>query len=1403
MPLNRIYQGRVSGVEFDRATGKNAADWQPAPGGDENLWRHHALFQDAINYYLVGLLALASRKNDVLGSLLAELDKPGSPRQIWSEFRRRGETRPGLAASVAPYLTPGNPKPTMPEAFAAILAGNEASSEIRDAAVTQLLQACDGAGAIQQEGRSYWPKFCDPDSPANFAGDPIMHRRALHQILLPRTLHDPATGWDSPTLDAFDTYSIATPDSRKPTLTGADAIKRLTAAVQLWRERKPQSAADFDRLADLVAKLPGDTTLLGYVGSSAKGEVQARLFALLLFRHVERSPFTFDLLKSAFPAPKTTNQADDIPPPAPPTEDPVRAARGSRGFVFPAFTSLPCWQDGDGAHPTWKPFDIAAFKYALTAVNQVEEKTKERQTEIARIEADLVHMRGQKRKTSIVGTDDETDPLPVLAGDPRIPLLRAAIAGLKPDTALTDGDEVAYGLQRRTVRGFRDLRRIWRSRAPSGTPFSSELQEKLRADLRQFQTDNPNTIGSELLFRILLDEPNWPVWQEPEPATARQWAEAIAANSWSNPEIADNPLDALVQEAERLADIESLREPVKLTPAHPTESRRQYDFNAVTSFPRWDTKKGKHVPNPAKAPFRHEPGRCAFTTEIAAQEDGLWRPVRARIAYSAPRLLRDGLRRDDANEPLAAAPWLQPMMEALTPPPELPQDLTDMPVMLMPDLTASGERRVLLNFPVTLEPEKLVARLGKRDEWLGQFCGTFDEPFALRWPADGEGKAPKGKTLVPWPASRDRFTVLGVDLGTRDAGALAHLTVTAGQPAKAVSRVIGEAGGKTWHAALTDMRLIKLPGEDATVFVRGQKQTEPYGEKGRMPTEREFDETREIIEALGLDPAVFLRENAKRLSFPGLNDELLRALRRAQSRLARLQSWSWKLRDPAQTAAARADLLASGDALATDLPADDSSAAQAVATALLAQRDRVSRALVQIANRVVPLRGRRWVWTPRADAPGCHILRQTDPGSDSEKRLLAGQRGISHQRIEQLESLRHRCQSLNRALQHTPGEKPRMGRLTKGDELPDPCPDLLDKMERLREQRVDQTAHAILAAALGVRLRPPQKDSAERAARDIHGEYERFREPVDFIAIENLSRYLSSQDRARSENTNLMRWCHRQLVQKLRQLCESYGIPVLAAPAAYSSRFSSRDGSAGFRAVEVAASDRHEWPWKQDLAKLAQHESGEKKLDAKALASAEHVRCLFDQLDAAEKERPPLPPGEKRAPRTLLAPLAGGPIFIPLGVQRDTHGQEQPTPPMQADLNAAANIALRAIAAPDRHDIHQRIRTERKGRGGRLQLRRDSLREKARWPGSAPNLELPGTDTEEDRQPNLFTDVRGIGFDSGRARIEGVAQTFSTGKALWGAVKQAAWQRVEHLNAARLRAWREKPDAPIPGHPEL
>lgn len=1396
MPLNRIYQGRVSGIEFDRAIGKTA-DWQPAPGGDESLWRHHALFQDAINYYLVGLLALASRENAILGPLLAELDKPGSPRQIWDEFRRRGKNRPGLAASVAPYLTPGNPKPTMSEAFAAILAGNEADEELRDLCVSELLAVCAGDSPIKNEGGWMLSRFCVPSYNGGFPYDKASALRDHGESLLYTTLHQLKTCKElSDFAQQIEIGWLVNPTKGSKPSTGEDARQRLRKAlshfeqffgtrtsqtemgekVKKFLSTRPDASKELAQVAARLTAMPIEA--LPSIPANNRS-IPDRLEAGLLFKYFP-GEFTADLLRVSYPPKEPRKRTTDF------TSDEERdftrfggdaieLARGERGFVFPCFTALPCWaKSSEPNEPNWREFDIAAFKGALLSIHQIRAKTEERKAEIISIKADLAYMHGEKPKSASATTsgDDDTETLPVLKNDPRIPLLRAAVASLKTDTALTDGDAVAYGLQRRTVRGFRDLRRIWRAHAPAGVSFSAELQKKLHADLRKFQTDNSATLGSETLFRTLLEEANWPIWQEPDSDTARQWDDAG---------FADNPLDALVQETELKEDIERLSEPVKLTPAHPVYSRRQYDFNAVSKFGAG-----------SRAAHRHEPGRCAFTTEIAAQESGLWQPVRTRVIYSAPRLLRDGLRREDNGEPLAAAPWLQPMMEALAPLPELPQDLTDMPVMLMPDMTASGERRVLLNFPVTLEPEKLVTHLGKRDAWLGQFCGTFDEPFALRWPADGEGKAPKGKAVVPWFESRKKFTVLGVDLGTRDAGALAHLTVTAGEPIKSVSRVVGEAGGETWRASLTDMRLIKLPGEDATVFARGEKQPEPYGDKGRMPSLREIDETREIIEALGQNPEDFLRER-ERLSFPELNDKLLIVLRRAQGRLARLQGWSWKLRDSTQTATAREDMLECGDALASTLPADNALASDLVAKELIVHRRRISNALVQIANRVVPLRGRHWTWQPRADLPSCHILQQTDPGSNTTTHLLAGQRGISHRRIEQLEELRHRCQSLNRALQHLPGEKARMGRRTKGDELPDPCPDLLEKMERLREQRVDQTAHAILAAALGVRLRAPSKNRTERTKRDIHGEYERFRDPVDFIAIENLSRYLSSQDRARRENTRLMQWCHRQLVQKLRQLCESYGIPVLAAPAAYSSRFSSRDGSAGFRAVEVTAADRRQWPWKQDLAKLAQHESGEKKLDAKALASAEYVRRLFDQLDAAEATRPPLSPGQKRLPRTLLAPLPGGPIFIPLGN----------TPPMQADLNAAANIALRAIAAPDRHDIHQRIRTERKRHGGQLQLRRDSQREKARWPGNLPTLHLPRTDEPDDRQPNVFADVSYVSFADKRVKIDGISVPFATGKMLWTAVKIKSWNRVVQINEERLRKWRDKPDTSTPRQSEL
>ncbi|MDI6740226.1 MAG: hypothetical protein QME74_07665 [Candidatus Edwardsbacteria bacterium] len=46
--MNRIYQGKVTQVERPKTENRN--EWEPLPNWQETLWRHHELFQDAVNY---------------------------------------------------------------------------------------------------------------------------------------------------------------------------------------------------------------------------------------------------------------------------------------------------------------------------------------------------------------------------------------------------------------------------------------------------------------------------------------------------------------------------------------------------------------------------------------------------------------------------------------------------------------------------------------------------------------------------------------------------------------------------------------------------------------------------------------------------------------------------------------------------------------------------------------------------------------------------------------------------------------------------------------------------------------------------------------------------------------------------------------------------------------------------------------------------------------------------------------------------------------------------------------------------------------------------------------------------------------------------------------------------------
>ncbi len=132
--------------------------------------------------------------------------------------------------------------------------------------------------------------------------------------------------------------------------------------------------------------------------------------------------------------------------------------------------------------------------------------------------------------------------------------------------------------------------------------------------------------------------------------------------------------------------------------------------------------------------------------------------------------------------------------------------------------------------------------------------------------------------------------------------------------------------------------------------------------------------------------------------------------------------------------------------------------------------------------------------------------------------------------------------------------------------------------------------------------------------------------------------------------------------------------------------------------------------------------------------------------------------------------------------------------PFQADINAAINLGLRAIAAPEIGEIHLRIRSENKG--GKFLVRADNIREKARWKGSKPpEIIIPNekhrADLLAEARPNFYADLGGVA-DFDKVEVSG-QQNFASGRGLWGTIKGNErregkdWLRVEEINLARIQ----------------
>jgi IS605 OrfB family transposase len=223
----------------------------------------------------------------------------------------------------------------------------------------------------------------------------------------------------------------------------------------------------------------------------------------------------------------------------------------------------------------------------------------------------------------------------------------------------------------------------------------------------------------------------------------------------------------------------------------------------------------------------------------------------------------------------------------------------------------------------------------------------------------------------------------------------------------------------------------------------------------------------------------------------------------------------------------------------------------------------------------------------------------------------------------------------------------------------------LDAIQRLKDQRIKQLASRIVEAALGVGSEKMSANGRDLPRQPSGGSDRRFA-PCHSIVIEDLSHYRPEETRTRRENRNTMDWKSAETRKRLADHCQLYGLYLRDVNPQYTSRQDSRTGAPGLRCVDVPMNDFLSQPWWRKQVLQAKNKLVEKKGDAR-----DRYLLALEQRWATASEV------EKRKIGSLRIPMHGGELFI------SSNPQSPLARGIQADLNAAANIGLRALIDPD------------------------------------------------------------------------------------------------------------------------
>jgi hypothetical protein len=1242
--MNRIYQGKVTNVEilkgkdgkpepFDADPKLARQKWQDA------LWQHHQLFQDAVNYYLAAFATLIPADcNDEVW-----MDYRAAIVRSWNCYtgRQGSWNNPfGAACHVCGCAEDASFDTFQRKLLS--LTGSKASEEQRFAALKQAFESA--TDAVQ--------KLTDPDQPVeeslkgkgkDLFGEVLVALCAQRTKLTPRNVKGEQRSIanestkkvnDGKRLEWADVFYFKTDTSRAawPREEASAEIKQtledLIAALRK-RVKKAKTEEQRGKLTDLVNRLAGQKESLATWCNDAASAIPemkptrkgsggydlktAMLFALRPDADGFRDAF---LLLNQARLKETTTTTIGID-----AAYEARMAGGNHSRIFPFFCDL--WSgrlnDAKVGQAVWPDFEKQAFIEVFTKIGQFILRERKFELRLDAAERTIERIRKQK----------ETDP--------RLQAVEHLAADMANGAVDDNGQPRLYSIRERTLKAWPKVRMAWRDLIAKRPDTTAEM---LLKEKNRLQERNREKFGSAALFDRLAEQRD--IWNHTDEDPLRTWA-------------------AYVEAVEEKAHLESER---LFAPAHRVHSPR---------FFRWsETNNKEHLPtNSDGAPFRFE----ADGLDLVAKKK-----TKLLIHFRSPRLLRDSLRKagEKLNKDEPDQEWLPPVLRAFVKSRNWPcdkQTFAGASVRLAPP----SEDNIQLVFEPELTATVLAKKWGEEFPFTPLRAKIENEwvDVGLRWPKSEAER-------LPW-FERGEVKCLAVDLGLTNSAAWQVLQATIGDSSPVKQRLRHrlnpDAASPAWYAASLANGITRVAGENRWVFRRINEQDRKSGDRGvkkaleeagangthaflpelsgsagRNATPEETDEAAQLFakfKTRGYDIDERRPDWKVCRSFPEQNDDLLWGMKRVRGQLFRLNRLAEQFStdhesNPFQSALATVEKLRKGDpllelkAFSHDIATLRERIGKLAGDYLACFRD----VLPQVADRILPVRRGQWDWRARDD--GWHEM-QLDRSKPRQDALLAGQRGISLARLSQLRDLRQLAQSLNHLCRHKAGER---YQIRFGELVPEPFEDCRQALEDARKDRAKQIAHEIFAAALGVELAPPPADKKDRRRTEsLHGVYRCLdRGPVNFIVLENLVRYRTSAKQGRRENRQLAAWAHRQIHKILRELCELVGMPIVLAPPEWTSHFSAKDHSAGFRAEEVRRNDPRLAFWR------------EKAEEDSTSWWAEFVPML-DRLP------------EKAS---LLLPKRGGEVFVPL---------KDGSPLHNADLNAAYRLGLRALSHRDRSEL--------------------------------------------------------------------------------------------------------------------